>query len=60
MAQAVSSRSLTTVARVCARVSSCGICGGQSSTGTDFSPSSSVFPVSIIPLWLHTHISSEG
>jgi hypothetical protein len=36
MAQAVSSQPLTTVARVCARVSSCGICGGQSGTGTDF------------------------
>jgi hypothetical protein len=44
MAQAVSRRPLTAEARVQSRVSPCGICGGQNGTGTDFSPSNSVFP----------------
>jgi hypothetical protein len=44
MAQAVSRRPPTAEARVRSRVSLCGICGGQSGTGTSFSPSSSVFP----------------
>jgi hypothetical protein len=43
MAQAVSRRPPTTEARVRSRVSLCGICGGQSGTGTGFSPSTSVF-----------------
>jgi hypothetical protein len=43
MTQVVSRRPLTAEARVRARVNSCGICGGQSGTGTGFSPSSSVF-----------------
>jgi hypothetical protein len=44
MAQAVSRRHLTAEARARSRVSPCGICGGQSGTGTGFSPSTSVFP----------------
>jgi hypothetical protein len=44
MAQVVSRQPLTAEARVRARVNVCGICGGQSGTGTGFSPSSSVFP----------------
>jgi hypothetical protein len=44
MAQAVSRRPLTAEARVRFRVSSCGICGGQSGTGTGFSPNTSVYP----------------
>jgi hypothetical protein len=43
-AQAVSRRPLTAEAWVRAPVSLCGICDGQSGTGTGFSPSYSVFP----------------
>jgi hypothetical protein len=43
MDQAVSRRPPTAEARVRSRVSLCGICGGQSGTGTGFSESTSVF-----------------
>jgi hypothetical protein len=44
MVEAVSRRPLTLEARVRSRVIPCGICGGQSDTGTGFSPSTSVSP----------------
>jgi hypothetical protein len=37
-------RPLSADARIRSRVSPCGICGGQSGTGTGFSPSTSIFP----------------
>jgi hypothetical protein len=43
MAQAVSHRPTTAEARVGSRVGPRGICVGQSGTGTDFSPRTSVF-----------------
>jgi hypothetical protein len=52
MAQAVSRRPLTTEARVRSRVGPCEICGGQSGTGTGFSPSCRFSPVDFIPLVL--------
>ena len=42
MAQAVIRRPLTAQARFRSRVSLCGICGGQSGTGTGFCASTSV------------------
>jgi hypothetical protein len=44
MSQVVSRRPLTAEARVRVQVNPCGICGGQSGTGTGLSPSPSVFP----------------
>jgi hypothetical protein len=52
MAEVVSRRPLTAEARV----NPCGICGGQSGTGTGFSPNSLVFPCqyhSTAPLQTH-------
>jgi hypothetical protein len=44
IAQAVSRRLLNAEARVRVQCTPCGIYGGQSGTGTGFSPSPSVFP----------------
>jgi hypothetical protein len=61
MSQAVSRRPLTAEARVQARISPCGICGGQRGTVTGFSPSSSGLACQYhSTLALHTHISPEG
>jgi hypothetical protein len=56
MAQVVSRRPVTAEVRVRARFNPCGICGGQSGTGTGFSPSSSGLPCqyhSIVTLQTH-------
>jgi hypothetical protein len=53
MAQAVSHRPFTAEARVRSRLSPCEVCGGQSGTGTDFSPICRFSPVNFIPLVLH-------
>jgi hypothetical protein len=47
MAQVVSRRPLTAEAWVRARVNPCGICGGQSGTGTGFFSEFFGFPLSI-------------
>jgi hypothetical protein len=58
MAQAVSRRPLTAEARIRARNSLCGICDGQSGTGTGFSPLSLVVPCKYhSSMAVHTHTS---
>jgi hypothetical protein len=44
MTQAVSRRPPIAEARVRSRVNPCGVCDGQSGTGTGFTPCTSVFP----------------
>jgi hypothetical protein len=58
IAQVVRCQPVTADAWVGSKASPCGIFGGQSGTGTDFFPPSTlVFPVSIIPPLFHTHLS---
>jgi hypothetical protein len=60
MAQAVSRRPLTAEARVLDLVNPCGICGGQSGTGTGFLRVLRFSPVNIIPPSPSKLISSGG
>jgi hypothetical protein len=61
MAQVVSHQPLTMEGQVCAWYITCGICAGQSSSGTGFSPSSSLLPCQYhSTVNLHAHISSVG
>jgi hypothetical protein len=60
MAQAVSRLSLTAKGWFYARVSVCGIYGVQSDTGQVYLRVLRFSPVSIIPPWLYTYISSGG
>jgi hypothetical protein len=48
MSQVISGRRLTLEAGVRAQSNSCGNCAGKSGTGTDISPSTSVFLLSVL------------
>jgi hypothetical protein len=61
MAQAVRRSPLTAEVRVSARVSPCGICGGQSGFRIGFSSTSSIFSCQYNSIMiLHTHLSTVG
>jgi hypothetical protein len=62
MAPAVSRRSVTAKAGGGPQISACQLCGGHCGTATGVSPCTSVFPVSINPLMLHTnlHVAFAG
>jgi hypothetical protein len=56
MFQSVISSPDTAKSWVRARVSACVIYGGQSGTATGFLRFVLLYPVNIIPPWLHTHV----
>jgi hypothetical protein len=56
MAQGVSQRSHTAVARIKSQASAYEICDGRSAIGIGYSPSTSFSAVSIIPPFLHNHL----
>ena len=60
MAQAVGRWSIRAEAWVRSQVSLDEICGGQSVTGTGFSPSTSAYPASIIPPVVHIHLHQDN
>ena len=51
--------SITTKAKARSQVSPFGMCGGQNGTGTDFSPNTSGFPLSVSFHKCLTHIRSS-
>jgi hypothetical protein len=55
MTEVIISHPLSAEARFQSNAGQCGNCGGQSSTGTGFSPSTSIFLVSIVSLVLRAH-----
>jgi hypothetical protein len=59
MAQAVRRRSVTVEFRVRSQVSPCETCGGQFKIGTCFSPSTSVFPLSVSIPQMHFSYQKE-
>jgi len=55
MAEAACCWPLTTLAQVQSWATTCGTCCGRNGTGTDFSLSTKIFPIIIIPPVLHAH-----
>jgi hypothetical protein len=60
MVQAVSFQLPKTETRVSRKASSCGICGMQNNTETNFVPRRSISPVSITPSMQQTHSSTNA